>query len=71
MSDYTMLSRLLEGRFPNYNAVIPQNNPYTVLVDRLSFLNALKRVSVCADPANNLIKLDITNQQHTYHSPKH
>lgn len=61
MSDYTMLSRLLEGRFPNYNAVIPQNNPYTVLVDRLSFLNALKRVSVCADPANNLIKLDITN----------
>ncbi|HOQ58955.1 MAG TPA: DNA polymerase III subunit beta, partial [Bacteroidales bacterium] len=61
MSDYTMLSRLLEGRFPNYNAVIPQNNPYTVLVDRLAFLNALKRVSVCADPANNLIKLDITN----------
>ncbi|MDD2559699.1 MAG: DNA polymerase III subunit beta [Bacteroidales bacterium] len=59
MSDYTMLSRLLEGRFPNYNAVIPRNNPYTVLVDRLSFLNALKRVSVCADPANNLIKLEI------------
>ncbi len=61
MSDYTMLSRLLEGRFPNYNAVIPKNNPYTVLVDRLSFLNALKRVSVCADPANNLIKLEIKN----------
>lgn len=60
LSEYTLLSRMLEGRFPNYNAVIPQNNPYKVLVDRFSFLNALKRVSVCADPANNLIKLEIS-----------
>ena len=37
---------LIEGRYPNYNSVIPQENPFKVTIDRISFLNALKRVSV-------------------------
>ncbi len=59
MPDYEMSSLLIEGRFPNYNAVIPQNNPYTLWVDRLTLLAALKRVSICADEASNLVRMEI------------
>lgn len=62
MSSYTMTCRFIEGRYPNYNSVIPQNNPNKVVLDRLSFLNALKRVSVFSNQASNLIKLHLTDQ---------
>jgi DNA polymerase III subunit beta len=61
LSNYTIFCRLVEGRFPNYNAVIPQNNPYKVIVDRVSFLNTLKRVSIFANQASSLVKLSIAN----------
>ena len=61
LSNYTIFCRLVEGRFPNYNAVIPQNNPYKVIVDRASFLNTLKRVSIFANQASSLVKLSISN----------
>ncbi len=52
-----ILCRQIEGRFPNYNAVIPQNNQNKIVVDRLSILNAARRVSVFANPGTGLIKL--------------
>ena len=45
LESYRMVCRLIEGRYPNYNSVIPQNNPYKVTVDRLQLLGALRRVS--------------------------
>jgi DNA polymerase III subunit beta len=60
LSNYQMICRLVEGRFPNYNAVVPQNNPYKVIVDRVSFLNTLKRVSIFANQSTSLVKLSIT-----------
>jgi DNA polymerase-3 subunit beta len=51
---------LIEGRYPNYNGVIPKENPYRITVDRLLFLNALKRVTVFSNSASSLIKLNIT-----------
>jgi len=63
LSNYTIFCRLVEGRFPNYNAVIPQNNPYKVLVDRVSFLNTLKRVAIFANQSSSLVKMVITNNQ--------
>ncbi len=59
LPDYSISSLLIEGRFPNYNAVIPQNNPYTIWVDRLTMISALKRVSLCTDEATGLIRLEI------------
>ncbi|MDR0686792.1 MAG: DNA polymerase III subunit beta [Dysgonamonadaceae bacterium] len=53
----TIISRLIEGRYPNYNSVIPTNNPLKVTADRLLLLNAMKRVSVFANPASSLVKL--------------
>ena len=52
-----MVCRLIEGRYPNYNSVIPQNNPYKVTVDRLQLMGALKRVSIFSSQASSLIKL--------------
>jgi len=60
LSNYTMICRQVEGRYPNYNGVIPKENPYKVIVDRITLLNALKRVSVFSNQASNLVKLDIT-----------
>ena len=63
LSDYTIFCRLVEGRFPNYNSVIPQNNPYKVLVDRISFLNTLKRVAIFANQSSSLVKLEIADNK--------
>jgi len=65
LSNYTMVCRQVEGRYPNYNGVIPKNNPYKIIIDRVTLLNALKRVSVFSNQASNLIKLDFkTNEIH-------
>lgn len=60
MASYTMTCRFIEGRYPNYNSVIPQNNPNKVVLDRQTFLNALKRVSVFSNQASNLIRLELS-----------
>jgi len=60
---FEMVCRLIEGRYPNYNSVIPQENPYKVTIDRLSFLTALKRVSVFSNPASSLVKLQMSENQ--------
>lgn len=63
MGNTRMVCRLIEGRFPNYNAVIPQNNPNKAVVDRLAIMSALKRVSVFSSQSNNLIKLSLSSNQ--------
>ncbi len=59
----TMVCRLIEGSYPNYNAVIPTQNPNKVLVDRVELLNSIKRVAVCSNPTTNLIRMDIENNK--------
>ena len=54
-----MVCRLIEGRYPNYNSVIPQNNPYKVIIDRAVLLSALRRVSVFSSQSSSLIKLHL------------
>lgn len=61
LKNSTLICRLIEGNYPNYNGVIPTNNPNKVIVDRIEFLNAIKRVAVCSNQATNLIKLDIAD----------
>lgn len=58
--DYKMISTLVEGRFPNYNSVIPQNNPKKVIIEKKELYNSLRRVSVMANQASNLVKFDVT-----------
>ena len=63
LSNSTLVCRLIEGAYPNYNVVIPQANPNKLLVDRVGLLNAIKRVAVCSNPTTNLIRLDISNNK--------
>jgi len=63
LSNYTMICRQIEGRFPNYSAVIPSNNPNKIIIDRLSLLNAMKRVSVFSNQGSNLVKLYFAQNQ--------
>ena len=60
MENYRMVCRLIEGRYPNYNSVIPSNNPHKATVDRGSFISALRRVSVFSSQASSLIKLSLS-----------
>lgn len=59
LTDYVITCRLIEGRYPNYNSVIPTDNPFRVTVDRLAFISALRRVSVFASQSSALIKLHV------------
>jgi DNA polymerase-3 subunit beta len=63
LPEYRIVCRLIEGVYPNYAAVIPQNNPYKMIIDRLEFYNALRRVSVYSNQASNLVKLSLSNNQ--------
>lgn len=59
LDGYTYISRVIEGRYPNYNSVIPKNNPNRVTVDRAMLLNSVKRVSVCSNQGTDLIKFSV------------
>ena len=61
--DYKMTSTLVEGRFPNYNSVIPQNNPKKIIIEKKELYNSLRRVSVMANQASNLVKFDVSENQ--------
>ncbi len=63
MPTHRMICRLIEGRYPNYNSVIPQNNPFRVTIDRVAMLSALRRVSVFSSQSSSLIKLRMSNNE--------
>ena len=56
-----VICRLIEGRFPNYNSVIPQNNPNQLTVDRQGLLAALRRVQPFSNDSSNLIRFHVEN----------
>ena len=51
--------RLIEGRYPNYNSVIPQDNPNQLTVDRKGLLGALRRVLPFASESSQLVRLHL------------
>ena len=52
-------TRLLEGPFPDYNAVIPKDNDKDVTVDKTDFIQSIRRVSISADRITSQIKLGV------------
>ena len=63
LKNHTLVCRLIEGSYPNYNAVIPANNPNKLLIDRIELVNGIRRVAVCSNPATNLIRMDIADNK--------
>lgn len=56
--NYSLTCRFVNGRFPNYNSVIPTISQYEVSIDRVQLLNALRRVSVFTS-SSGLIKFQL------------
>jgi DNA polymerase-3 subunit beta len=57
--NFYIVCRLVDGRYPNYEAAIPKDNPNKLIIDRLSFLNTLRRVSIFASEATRQVRLSI------------
>lgn len=55
--------RLLEGKFPNYESVIPKENPNKLIVDRSSLINTLRRVAIYSNQSTFQVRLNITGQE--------
>lgn len=55
--DITFVCKKAEGQYPNYNSVIPRNNPYKVTVDKRELANVVKRVALFSSESSNLIVL--------------
>ncbi|MDR3094505.1 MAG: DNA polymerase III subunit beta [Bacteroidales bacterium] len=65
LAEYTMICRLVEGTFPAYTSVIPLDNPNKMTIDRVEFLNSLRRVQMFANQATKLVKMELKNNQVT------
>ena len=63
--DYVLICRLIEGRYPNYDAVIPKNNPNQLTIDRQTFLSAIRRVAVFSSKATHQVRFRIAGQELT------
>ncbi len=63
LSNFKLICRLVEGNYPSYNSVIPQNNPNKLIIDRVEFYNTVRRVSVFSNQASNLVRLKLTENQ--------
>ena len=57
--DYLLSSIFVQGNYPNYDRVIPQDSPFSLVVDRASLINALRRVTLFASKASNLVVLKL------------
>ena len=62
-NDNVLICRLIDGKYPNYEAVIPKENPNVLTIDRQSFLGAIKRVSIFANKTTHQVKLKITGSE--------
>ena len=56
---YLISCRFVKGNYPNYNRVIPQTNPFVMTVDKATLQNAMRRVSIFASKASNLVKFTL------------
>lgn len=58
-----LICRLIDERYPDYEAVIPQNNPNKLVIDRSLFLNSLRRVVIFANKTTHQVRLKITGSE--------
>ena len=56
---FTLNSRLIEGRYPNYNSVIPKQNPNILTINRQTLIAALRRVSPFSDNGSRLVRMHV------------
>ncbi|MDQ3101728.1 MAG: DNA polymerase III subunit beta [Bacteroidota bacterium] len=60
-----MVCRLIDGKYPNYEAVIPKSNPNKLTIDRQTFLSSIRRVAIFANKTTHQVRLHINGSQLT------
>tara|TARA_B100000925_G_scaffold276120_1_gene242962 strand:- start:2298 stop:3416 length:1119 start_codon:yes stop_codon:yes gene_type:complete len=55
----TLICRLIDGKYPNYDAVIPKENPNKLIIETKTLLNSIKRVSIYANKTTHQIRLKV------------
>ena len=58
-----LICRLIDGKYPNYEAVIPKENPNQLTIARNQFLNSVKRVSIFSNKTTHQIRLKIAGAE--------
>jgi DNA polymerase-3 subunit beta len=58
-----LVCRLIDERYPDYEAVIPANNPNKLIIDRALFLNTLRRVVIFANKTTHQVRLKINGSE--------
>jgi len=61
--DYTLTCRLVDAKYPNYNAVIPKDNPNLLTINRSELLSAVKRTSIFSSKETHQVRLNISGMQ--------
>ena len=61
--DTILTCRLIDGKYPNYEAVIPNENPNILTIDRNIFLQSIKRVSIFANKTTHQVRLKINGSE--------
>lgn len=61
--DIVLICRLIDGKYPNYEAVIPKENPNVLTIDRQQFLGSIKRVSIFSNKTTHQIKLRLAGSE--------
>lgn len=61
--NYRLVCRLIDGKYPNYEAVIPKENPNKLLMDRNQFLNSVRRVSIFSNKTTHQIRLKMAGTE--------
>jgi DNA polymerase-3 subunit beta len=62
-SNVELVCRLIEGKYPNYEAVIPLENPNKLIVDRSLILSSMRRVALFANQSTHQVRFRITGQE--------
>ena len=63
LNDIVLICRLIDGKYPNYEAVIPKENPNVLTIERAQFLSSIKRVSIFANKTTHQIKLKLAGSE--------
>lgn len=58
-----LICRLIDGKYPNYEAVIPKENPNRLTIERNQFLNSVRRVSIFSNKTTHQIRLKIAGAE--------
>lgn len=63
VGNISLTCRLIDGKYPNYEAVIPADNPNQLVIDRQSFLNSVRRVSIFSNKTTHQVRLKIAGSE--------